>query len=120
MDYSFLSLFYLLGAFLLGMVIMERVVLYRLKKALEEVGVSFDDSESQTSEINRFFIESSNDLLYLYEFVTHKFICQGKLLAELAELSNKYNNAEIACVTNYDEEIIWFINGKVKKDPNEG
>ena len=118
MEYS--TIIYLLQSlfiFLAGAFFGTKYTLYRLQKALEEAGV---DIEEEKLDIKKFFVENCDGLLYLYEHPTNKFICQGKLLTELAVLSNKYYKAEVACVINYDKEVVWFINGEVRKELNAG
>ena len=118
MEYS--TIIYLLQSlfiFLAGAFFGTKYTLYRLQKALEEAGV---DIEEEKLDIKKFFVENCDGLLYLYEHPTNKFICQGKLLTELAVLSNKYDKAEVACVINYDKEVVWFINGEVRKELNAG
>lgn len=61
--------------------------------------------------VKKFFVEKINGILYLYEYETDTFICQGKTLDELASLSK--NNAEVALV-KYDETLLFFIVGEVK------
>jgi hypothetical protein len=107
-----------LSIFLAGAFFGTKYTLYRLHKALEEAGVDFEEEEKV--DIKKFFVENCDGLLYLYEHPTNKFICQGKLLTELASLSNKYDKAEVACVINYDKEVVWFINGEVRKELNAG
>lgn len=118
MEYS--TIIYLLQSlfiFLAGAFFGTKYTLYRLQKALEEAGV---DIEEEKLDIKKFFVENCDGLLYLYEHPTNKFICQGKLLTELAVLSNKYDKTEVACVINYDQEVVWFINGEVRKELNAG
>ena len=79
-----------------------------------------ETEEIEQVEVKKFFVENLDGLLYLYEHPTNKFICQGKLLTELAVLSNKYDKTEVACVINYDKEVVWFINGEVRKELNAG
>ena len=123
MEYTLSSLLDLLGAFLLGMFIMEKIIFYRIRKSLEDAGLDLDEEENEEIkqiEVKKFFVENLDGLLYLYEHNTNKFICQGKLLTELASLSNKYDKTEVACVINYDQEVVWFINGEVRKELNAG
>jgi len=108
-----------LTIFLAGAYFGTKYTLYRLHKALEEAGVDFEE-EQEKIEVKKFFVENVNGLLYLYEHNTNKFICQGKVLTELASLSNKYDKADVACVINYDKEVVWFIDGEVRKELNAG
>jgi len=112
MEYSLSSLLDLVGAFLLGMFIMEKIIFNRIRKALEEAGVDFEaEDKPEVVKVNKYFIENINGLLYLYDFTTHNFIGQGNTLEELAILAKDKSN--IAGV-KYNEEVIWFVDGKVK------
>ena len=112
MDYSLSYLLDLVGAFLLGMFIADKIIFYRIRKALEEAGVDFEDEEKpEVVKVNKYFVEYINGLLYLYEFTTNNFIGQGNTLEELAILAKDKSN--IAGV-KYNEEVIWFVDGKVK------
>ena len=59
------------------------------------------------------FVETSNDILYLYERDKNNFICQAKTLEELASLSLKYKNIKYAAVLHGDD-VVAFVNGEVK------
>jgi hypothetical protein len=113
MEYS--TIVYLLQSliiFLAGAYFGTRYTLYRLQKALEEAGVDFEEEEkAEVIHVKKYFIEKINELFYLYEHTSNKFIGQGKSLEELAVIAK--DNAEIAGVT-YDEEVVWFVDGKVK------
>jgi hypothetical protein len=112
MEYSLSSLLDLVGAFLLGMFIMEKIIFNRIRKALEEAGVDFEaEDKPEVVKVNKYFIENINGLLYLYDFTTNNFIVQGNTLEELAILTKDKSN--IAGV-KYNEEVIWFVDGKVK------
>ena len=113
MEYS--TIIYLLQSlsiFLAGAFFGTRYTLYRLQKALEEAGVDFEEEEKvEVIKVKKYFIEKINELFYLYEHTSNQFIGQGKSLEELAVIAK--DNAEIAGVT-YDEEVVWFVDGKVK------
>lgn len=111
MEYSLLFVLYLISAFMLGMFAMDKIIFYKIRKALKEAGVDVDSEESTSVNVRKFFVETINDNLYLYEIDTNNFIGQGKSLTELALLSK--DKADIAGV-KYNEEVIWFVNGEVK------
>jgi len=113
MEYSeIINLLQLLLIFLAGAYFGTRYTLYRLQKALEEAGVDFEEEEKvEVIKVKKYFIEKINELFYLYEYTSNKFIGQGKSLEELAVIAK--DNAEIAGVT-YDKEVVWFVDGKVK------
>lgn len=112
MEYS--TIIYLLQSlsiFLAGAFFGTRYTLYRLQKALEEAGVDFEEEKVEVIKVKKYFVETINDLLYLYEFTSNKFIGQGKSLEELALIAKE--NSEIAGV-KYNEQTVWFVNGEVK------
>lgn len=115
MEYSLSSLLDLIGAFVLGMWVMDKIIFYRIRKALEEAGVDVDAEQEEKVEaiqVKKYFIEKINELLYLYEQTSNTFIGQGKSLEELAIIVK--DKAEIAGVS-YNEEFIWFVDGEVRK-----
>jgi len=80
---------------------------------LEEAGVDFEEEEKiEVIKVNKYFVENINGLLYLYEHTTNNFIGQANSLEELAILAK--DKSKIAGVS-YNEEIMWFVDGKVKK-----
>ena len=112
MEHSLSYLLDLIGAFLLGMWVMEKVIFHKIRRALEEAGVDFEEESTvEVVKVKKYFIETINDSLYLYEFTTNNFIGQAKTLEELAILAK--DKTEIAGV-KYKEEVIWFVDGKVK------
>ena len=113
MEYSeIINLLQLLLIFLAGAYFGTRYTLYRLQKALEEAGVDFEEEEKvEVIKVKKYFIEKINELFYLYEYTSNKFIGQGKSLEELAVIAK--DKTEIAGVS-YNEEIVWFVDGKVK------
>jgi len=114
MEYSFTYLLDLIGAFLLGMFVADKIIFYRIRKALEEAGVDFEEGEEsvQVVTVKKYFVEKINESLYLYEHDTKNFIGQGKSLADLAVVAKSHG--KIAGVS-YNEEVLWFVDGEVKK-----
>jgi hypothetical protein len=111
MEYSeIIYLLQSLSIFLAGAYFGTKYTLYRLQKALEEAGVDFEE-EVKVVKVKKYFIEKINELLYLYEHTSNTFIGQGKSLEELALIAK--DKAEIAGVS-YNEEVVWFVDGKVK------
>lgn len=72
-----------------------------------------ESDEDGKPNVFQLFVESVNDILYLYDRDQNVFICQAKSMEELAELSLKNNNIKYAAVL-HGEQVIAFINGKVK------
>ena len=114
MDYSLTYLLDLVGAFLLGAWAMDKFIFYQIRKTLEEAGVDFEDEEDKVEviKVKKCFIENINGLLYLYEHKTNNFIGQAKSLDELAMLAK--NQGKIVGVS-YNEEVLWFVDGEVRK-----
>ena len=113
MDYSLTYFLDLVFAFLLGAWITDKIIFYKIRKALEEAGVNFDEEEDKVEviKVKKCFVEKINGLLYLYEHTTNNFIGQGKSLDELAILAK--DQARVVGVS-YNEEILWFIDGEVR------
>ena len=113
MDYSLTYFLDLVFAFLLGAWVMDKIIFYKIRKTLEEAGVDFEEEEKvEVVKVNKYFIENINGLLYLYEHTTNNFIGQANSLEELAILAK--DKSKIAGVS-YNEEIMWFVDGEVKK-----
>ena len=72
-----------------------------------------ESDEDGKPNVFQLFVESVNDILYLYDRNNNVFICQAKSMEELAELSLKHNNIKYAAVL-HGEHVVAFINGKVK------
>ena len=113
MDYSLTYLLDLVGAFLLGAWAMDKFIFYQIRKTLEEAGVDVDREEEEVEviKVKKCFVEKINESLYLYEHTTNNFIGQGKSLDELALLAK--DQARVVGVS-YNEEILWFVDGKVR------
>jgi len=113
MEYSLSYLFDVISAFVFGLWLMDKIIFYRIRKALEEAGVDFDDEEDKVEviRVKKCFVENINGSLYLYEHTTNNFIAQAKSLDELAILAK--DQAKIVGVS-YNEEIMWFVDGKVR------
>ena len=65
MEYSLLFVLYLISAFMLGMFAMDKIIFYKIRKALKEAGVDVDSEESTSVNVRKFFVETINDNLYL-------------------------------------------------------
>ena len=113
MDYSLTYFLDLVFAFLLGAWVADKVIFYNIRKALEEAGVDFDDEEDKVEviKVKKCFVENINGSLYLYEHTTNNFIGQAKSLDELAILAK--DQAKVVGVS-YNEEVLWFVDGKVR------
>jgi hypothetical protein len=112
MEYSFTYICDIVCAFLLGIWLTEKYIFYKIRNALEEAGVDFEEeSKVEVITVNKYFIETINDSLYLYEHTTNNFIAQGATLEELATLAK--DKSRVAGVS-YNEEVLWFVDGEVR------
>jgi hypothetical protein len=105
MDYINIILIFIVG-FTLGMHVMKRIVLRKIQKLLDQ------PDEDAAHSVKKLFIETINDILYLYEFETNTFICQGKTLDELAA---RIKDTTDVAVVKYKEDVLFFIVGEVRK-----
>ena len=105
-------LFDIIWAFILGMWVMDKIIYYRIRKALVEAGVDFTEEKPvEVIKLKKYFIENINGLLYLYEHTTNNFVGQGTSLEELAIIAK--DKSKFAGVS-YNEEMVWFVDGEVK------
>jgi uncharacterized transporter YbjL len=113
MEYSLTYLFDIISAFVFGLWLMDKIIFYRIRKTLEEAGVEFDEEEDKVEviKVKKCFVEKINESLYLYEHTTNNFIAQAKSLDELAILAK--DQARVVGVS-YNEEVLWFVDGKVR------
>ena len=109
----------LLVVFGIGFYVGESIFAYRIRhliyKEAKEQGILIDFGTEETkTNIDKLFVECSNDMMYLYEYEANTFICQGKTLGELASLAQKYKNIKYAIV-QHNEEMLVFVDGSVKE-----
>jgi hypothetical protein len=109
----------LLVVFIIGFYVGESIFAYRIRhliyKEAKAQGILIDlDGEESKPTIDKLFVECTNDMMYLYEYEAHTFICQGKTLGELARLAQKYKNIKYAIV-QHNEEMLMFVDGSVKE-----
>lgn len=110
----------LLVIFYLGFQIGGLYVSYKLrdliiKEAISR-GIEIPELEKNILEKkkNKLVIEHNDNVLYLYDFDTNTFICQGSSIEELAKLAKEYKNIEHAFVLDSQSNIMFtFIDGKV-------
>ena len=96
---------------------------YKIRKQIfqiaKEQGIDISEvSEPQVKTVPILQVEKHNDVLYLFENNSNEFMCQGFSVEELADKLTKYKNIDVALV-KHGAENFWFVNGKVKSDPNE-
>ena len=123
MEYLWIiALVLLVFGFVCGKIYTEFKIASLLKDALEQNGVDIDaeieklerKQEEKVSRVRKLIVEKHNDMLYLYDRENHDFVCQGKNLDELAELSKKYKNIAGAVVL-HDDRVFMFMDGLSKE-----
>lgn len=112
------EIFILLVVFCVGFYVGESIFAYRIRhliyKEAKSQGILIDLDEKSKPTIDKLFVESTNDMMYLYEYEKNTFICQGKTLGELARLAQKYKNIQYAIV-EHNKEMLVFVDGSVKE-----
>jgi len=95
----------------LGWVMGEFYTVYKLRKNLR----TYIIVEEAKPTVFKLETELVDDIILLYDRETNDFICQGKSLQQLAELSRKYKKIEYASVKHGDY-FVAFIEGKVTEE----
>jgi uncharacterized protein YxeA len=95
----------------LGWVMGEFYTVYKLRKNLRTYLIV----EEAKPTVFKLETELVDDIILLYDRETNDFICQGKSLQQLAELSRKYKKIEYASV-KHGEHFVAFIEGKVTEE----
>lgn len=112
-----LDVIFLIFVFWIGYEIGIHVTAYRLRhlvyKEAQRVGLLKEIEEKPL--VEQLYVETTNDILYLYNREDKSFLCQAQTLEELATLAKKYNNVKYAAVM-IGEEIYAFVDGKVKSE----
>jgi len=99
--------------FLIGFVLGELYLGFRIRKVLEDmIEESYDEEETRV-EVFKLKTEMSSDSILLYD-EQGLFICQGKTIEELAVMADKYSGIKYAAVM-HNEKIVMFMNGIVKE-----
>lgn len=116
-----LSLVLLLVGFVCGKTYTEFKIAKALIDALEGKGIDvkaeiqkLEEKQEKVNRVHKLVVEKHNDMLYLYDRENHDFVCQGKNIDELAELSKKYKNI-IGAVVLHDDKVFMFMNGLSKE-----
>jgi len=93
----------------LGWVMGEFYALYKLRRNLHTYLIIKEETRPTVFKLET---ESVGDTILLYDRDTKDFICQGKSLQQLAELSREYKKIEYATV-KHGEDFFAFFEGKV-------
>ena len=113
------ELFMLLLLFVIGWFAGQIYAIWHVRDVIIELSRKDAASEGTTKiKLNIFKVEQIKDTLYLYDAESDKFICQGPTLDLLAHRVKeiKYNTIpEAPAAVIYNNDKIWFVNGKVFK-----
>jgi hypothetical protein len=96
----------------LGWVMGEFYTVYKLRKNLRSILIIEEETKPSVYKLET---ELVDDIILLYDRETNDFICQGKSLEQLAQLSREYKKIEYASVKHGDY-FVAFIEGKVTKE----
>ena len=99
--------------FLIGFVLGELYLSFRIRKVLEDMIEDSIDEEETMVELFKLKTEISDDSILLYD-EQGVFICQSKTIEELAVMADKYSGIKYAAVM-HDTKIIMFVDGVVKE-----
>ena len=109
--------------FVVGQTMMALKIRTELKKLAEDNGIDFEemerrflkDQKPRTIRVPTLFTEMTKNSILLYNKDTGKFLAQAETFDELANNVFKFNNIDFA-VVKHDEQLFWFVEGKVKND----
>lgn len=99
--------------FLIGFVIGELYLSFRIRKVLEDMIEDSYEEEEETVEVFKLKTEIESDSILLYD-EQGVFICQSKTIEELAVMADKYSGIKYAAVL-HDAKIVMFMDGEVKE-----
>lgn len=99
--------------FLIGFVLGELYLSFRIRKVLEDMIEDSYDEEEETVEVFKLKTEIAPDSILLYD-EQGLFICQGKTIEELAIMADQYSGIKYAAVL-HDAKIVMFMDGVVKE-----
>jgi hypothetical protein len=99
--------------FLIGFVLGELYLAFRIRKVLEDMIEDSSDEEEIKVEVFKLKTDITPDSILLYD-EQGLFICQGKTIEELAVMADKYSGIKYAAVM-HNEKVVMFMNGVVKE-----
>lgn len=121
-------LLFLIQGFVLGWIAHKIVISFQIKRAIERIAkehnlsveevISQVSPESKVIKVPYLFTEAVNNSIMLYNKETKQFVSQATSLEELAKNLMEHNKINLA-VVNHDNEMLWFVEGKIKKDIKE-
>lgn len=108
-----MELIFLITIFCLGFSIGKIHTYLRISILLNSIknGNGLEDSEEDWQTLHELIIEKHNDILYLFEKESNRFICQASSVQELAKIAKEDNNIINAAVV-FDNKIFTFVNGE--------
>jgi len=98
--------------FYLGIQLGEILTSLRIRHFISNI--EMEKIQGKETEIKKLITEQINDVLYLYNYETKDFICQGSSIEELAKMAKEYKNINLAAVI-HKEKLFLFNNGTCKE-----
>ena len=125
MEFEYLTL---LSWFAFGWFAHSAYVAWKLNRIIRRIAkehnISIEEMMEQVSQENKvikvpyLFTEAVDNSIMLFNKETKQFICQAASLEDLAKNLMDHNKIKFAVVSHNDENL-WFVEGKVKKDIKE-
>lgn len=125
MEFEYLTL---LSWFAFGWFAHSAYVAWRMNRILSKIAKEHNLSveemlekvspDTKVIKVPYMFTELVNGSIMLYNKETKQFVSQATNLEELAKNLLDHNKIKLA-VVNHNDENLWFVEGKVKKDIKE-
>jgi len=122
------ELLVLINVFMLGWIACRVYMAYKLTKAIEQLAKlhNFDikdldetlTAKEKVIKVPTLFTEMQGNSIMLYNKDTEQFVSQAYTLEDLAENMLSHNKINFALV-HHKNELVWFVEGKVRKDLNQ-
>lgn len=115
--YELTIIFSIIAGFLLGRFFTMLYIKNLILKIVEENGINLEEELKKLEQTNNnipvnhhLLIEKHNDVLYLFDNLTNRFICQGSDLQEIATHIKNIKTIKQASV-KFDDKLFVFKDG---------
>ena len=105
-----------LSGFFLGFMVAEFILVIKINRAMNDLqSGKFSNADIDTkNHIFKLYVESEQDMLYLYDSEKNEFVCQANTVEDLAKLAKQYKNIKYAAVLHGDDSFM-FVDGDVRR-----
>jgi len=118
----------LVQGFVLGWIVHRIIINHQIRKVLEHIArqhnISLEEMAKEVFDDRKvirvpyLFTEAVDNSIMLYNKETKQFVCQANSMEELAKNLFAHNKIKFA-VVDHNKELIWFVDGEIKKDLKE-